>query len=56
MTADREVQVTWRDASGLAASVASVRPEIVARLADATPAVADEAAIPACTRTPKPCG
>ena len=53
LSAEREIQVTWRDASGLSASVASVRPEIVARLADATPnpAVKDEAAVSARPRT-----
>jgi DNA invertase Pin-like site-specific DNA recombinase len=54
MTADREVHVTWRDASGLTASVASVRPELVARLVDTThaaPLANDEADVGNAPRT-----
>lgn len=49
MTVEREVQVTWRDASGLTASVASVRPELMTRLSDAAPE--SEATVPARPRT-----
>jgi DNA invertase Pin-like site-specific DNA recombinase len=54
MTAEREVHVTWRDASGLTASVASVRPELVARLVDTThaaPLANDAADVGAAPRT-----
>jgi hypothetical protein len=49
MTVDREIQVTWRDATGLSASVASVRPELMTRLSDAAPE--SEASAPARPRT-----
>jgi len=42
LTLDRKVDVTWRDASGLSASVASVRPELIARLTDAVPVAVEE--------------
>jgi DNA invertase Pin-like site-specific DNA recombinase len=38
LTVERKVDITWRDASGLSASVASVRPELVAHLGEAVPA------------------
>jgi hypothetical protein len=43
LTMERKVDVTWRDASGLSACVASVRPELVARLVEAAPAACDAA-------------
>jgi DNA invertase Pin-like site-specific DNA recombinase len=43
LTMERKVDLTWRDASGLSASVASVRPELVARLVEAAPAASDAA-------------
>jgi hypothetical protein len=43
LTTERTIEVTWRDASGLSASVASARPELVARFVDAAPSGAEEA-------------
>jgi DNA invertase Pin-like site-specific DNA recombinase len=43
LTLERKVEVTWRDASSLAASVASVRPEIVARLSSLAVPAAEHA-------------
>ena len=43
LTVERKVEVTWRDASELSTSVASARPELVARLVDAAPAAPVEA-------------
>ncbi len=43
LTVERNVEVTWRDASGLAASVASVKPETVARLSSLAAPVAEHA-------------
>ncbi len=43
LTVERRVEVTWRDASGLAASVASVRPEILARLSSLAAPAAEHA-------------
>jgi DNA invertase Pin-like site-specific DNA recombinase len=43
LTVERKVEVTWRDASELSTSVASARPELVARLVDAAPAAPEEA-------------
>lgn len=37
LTAEGKVEVAWRDASGFAASVASVRPELVERLSSVAP-------------------
>lgn len=42
LTLERKIEVTWRDASGLSASVASVRPEVVASLTGAVPAALEE--------------
>ncbi len=43
LTAERNVEVIWRDASGLSASLGSVKPELVARLASAAPAASESA-------------
>ena len=37
LTGAGTIEVAWRDASGLSSSVASVRPELAARLASFTP-------------------
>ena len=47
LTVERNVEVTWRDASELSTSVASVRPELVTRLVDAVPAAPASAPVPA---------
>ena len=51
LTVERKVDVTWRDASGLSSSVASARPELVARLANAAPDAADAMPAVALDRT-----
>lgn len=40
LTSERGVSVTWRDAAGLAAAVATIRPDLVARLSSLLPAPA----------------
>jgi DNA invertase Pin-like site-specific DNA recombinase len=54
LTAERKVEITWRDASGLSAAVGGARGELVARMTSAAPPVAGSASDRIRSRSAKP--